>query len=254
MVFSCPRCKFRAVLGDTGRPESAEPPLCPRCRTPLYSTGLEQQPGAVAVGPWEKRSSWLDLPAYWRTALSILFCPSSTFASLHYNAGIRSSLVFAIFYGSLGQILGRYWFTLAGIQFGDLGASPLDNAARFTAWSLATPVFLGATLLLGCVLVHLALRILAGAHRPVSATFQVMAYVSGATALLNLLPLLGSLLIPPWAFILNCVGLARAHHISKVRSFLAMVLPFILGGLLVAGIVFVIAAAAILELLRNLGL
>ena len=121
MVIRCPTCNFTAKLTDRGRPTAESQPLCPRCHTSIPVFGLNdvstgsfvknrsthQQPLGVE---WERRSSWLDLAAFWRTASNILFHPSATFTVLKYNSAISNSLIFALVYGSFGQLLCRYWF------------------------------------------------------------------------------------------------------------------------------------------------
>jgi hypothetical protein len=93
-------------------------------------------------------------------------------------------------------------------------------------------------------LAHLFLKVLRGARRPFSATFQVSAYVTGATSLLNLFPLnlipvAGSMIIPIWALVLNSLGLARAHQTSTIKALFALLLPLII----LVGIVLLIVVA-----------
>jgi hypothetical protein len=184
--------------------------------------------------------------------LSILFSPSKTFSSLNTNGGVRCSLVYALVYGSLGHIVGRYWLTLAGIQYGILEADPLGNTLRFAGTSLVAPILLLVYVLVSAGLIHLLLRFLGGAHRTLPATLQVVAYASGATSLLNVVPFLGSFLIPLWAFLLYCFGLAAAHRTSKTRVFFALLLPFTLAAIVIIGIVLLIAAIGIMGFLDSL--
>ena len=203
---------------------------------------------------WETRSSWLDLAAFGRTSLNILFDPSATFAALNYDAGVRSSLIFALVYGSLGQLLGRYWFTLLGIHYGILEADPVANTARFAGIVLSTPILLLIFIFFTACLVHVFLRLLFTGKSSFSATVQILAYGSGATSLLNVIPLLGSALVPVWALVLWCIGLAKAHQTSKVRTFLALLLSLVFIGLLIVGAVLVVAAMGVLEVLQGIDL
>jgi hypothetical protein len=98
------------------------------------------------------------------------------------------------------------------------------------------------------------LLLLFAAKRSFSATVQVVAYGSGAASLLNVIPILGSFLVPSWALVIWCIGLAKAHQTSKVRTFLALLLPFVLTGLLVFGVILIIAANGVLELIERIHL
>ena len=177
MVLCCPACKFTANLSDPGLLNPDTPPSCPRCHTVLIQpepnvhsalVARRYEPAAQPMSefPWEERSSWLDLLAFWRTTLEILFSPSKAFSSLNYDGGVRSSLVYALVYGSLGHIVGRYWLTLAGIQYGILEADPLGNSLRFAVTSLFAPILLLIYVLVSASLIHLFLLLLGGSHRP----------------------------------------------------------------------------------------
>jgi hypothetical protein len=206
---------------------------------------LSAEPSAEAEFPpqkhhkidWEARTSWLDLAACWRTSKNILFHPAATFAALNYEAGIRSSLIYLLVYGSLGQIIGRYWFTLLGIRYGMLEGNALANTAHFAVAVLLTPIVLFAFILVVAGLVHLVLRILRATRRPFTATFQVMAYSSGAISLINVIPIVGRFIMPIWALLLYFVGLAKAHQTSKPRVLFALLAPIVLVGLFIIGIV-----------------
>jgi hypothetical protein len=200
--------------------------------------------------PWETRSSWLDLTAFWKSSLNILLSPSAAFGALNYRAGLRSSLVFALVYGSLGQIIGQYWITVAEIHFGTAETGPLENTLLFGETALLTPIVLLLGIFFSSCLVHVFLLIFGAAQRPFSTTFQVLAYVSGATSLLNLIPFLGSLIMPFWGLVLCCVGLATAHQTTKTRAFFALFFPPLLAGLLIAGLFLALAAFGALEFLQ----
>ncbi len=265
MAIRCPKCNFTAKLTARSRLIADQYPLCPRCQTriplrelkdysiePTFQTAMQgRQPHKVH---WEARSSWLDLAAFWRMSSDILFHPSATFTALNYNVGIRASLIFALVYGSLGQLLGRYWFTLLGIHYGILEGDAVTNALRFAGVALSVPVSVLIFVFVTACLAHIFLKLLFAAKRPFSATVQVVAYGSGAAPLFNVIPILGSLLVPVWALAIWCIGLAKAHQTSRVRTFLALFLPFVLTIVLAAGVIFVLVAEGVMEVLRTIHL
>jgi hypothetical protein len=256
MVITCPQCQFTAQVSDSKLFGPAASPVCPRC-----GTAILLQPSAPPVSPaeappqlgerrfpWETRTSALDLGALWRTTREILFHPKAAFSSASYDAGSRSALIYALVYGSLGQILAIYWGTLGGILDGTIETGTVETTLLFAGTALFTPICFLVFLYLGAGLVHLFLTLLRGVRRPFAATLQVAAYVSGATSLVNLLPLsllpvIGGMIISVWALALNCIGLASAHQTSTSRALLALLLPLIL--LVGVAILFVLLVATV---------
>ena len=232
--------------------------FCPRCQTLIlypdeYDTPItssirrDRQPVKPQKVNWEMRESWLDMAAFWRISKSILFRPSATFSALNYDSGMLSALVYLFIYGSLGQIIGRYWFTLLGIHYGILQGSPLSNTLHFATTVLFTPPLFLAVVFVAAVLVHFVLRILLAAQRPFSATFQVMAYGSGAASIINVIPFVGRIIMPFWALGLYFVGLCRAHQTSKAKVLFALFLPLAMLGFLALVVILIIAVSHVLE-------
>lgn len=261
MVIRCPNCKFTGALSERSRSAADHILYCPRCQTPIFLADqpyIRLAPGAEAelhLQPddkidWEARTSWLDLVAFWRTSINILFRPAATFSALSHEAGIRSSMVYLLVYGSLGQTIGRYWFTLLGIRYGILEGNALANTIHFLVGVLLTPIVLLAFVLVVAGLVHLVLRIIRATRRPFSATFQVMAYASGAISLVNVIPIVGRFIMPVWALVLYFVGLAKAHRTSKTRVFFALLVPLVLAGALIVGIVLLHVVMHVLDFLE----
>jgi hypothetical protein len=256
MVITCPHCRFTARLNGATQLRPAAPPVCPRC-----GTSIPLQPSAQSVAPaeapprpeeqrfpWETRTSALDPGALWRTTREVLFHPKVAFSSVRYDAGSRSALTYALIYGSVGQILAIYWGTLGGILDGTIETGTVETTLLFAGTALFTPIVFLIFLYLGAGLVHLFLKVLRGAHGPFGVTFQVAAYVSGATSLVNLLPVsllpvVGGTIISVWALVLNCIGLARAHRTSTARALLALLLPVVL--FVGVAIVFILLVAAL---------
>lgn len=257
MVITCPQCQFTAQVSDSKLLGPAASSVCPRCGTaillqpsaPPATSPAEAPPRPEERRfPWETRTSALDLGALWRTTREILFHPKRAFSSASYDAGSRSALIYALVYGSLGQILAIYWGTLGGILEGTIETGTVETTLLFAGTALLTPVFFLIVLYLGAGLVHLFLKLLRGVRRPFAATFQVAAYVCGATSLVNLLPLsllpvVGGMIISVWALVLNCIGLASAHQTSTARALLALVLPLLL--LVGIAVLFALLVAAV---------
>ena len=76
-------------------------------------------------------------------------------------------------------------------------------------------------------ILHLCLMILGGARKPFETTFRVVCFTSGSTALLAMIPVCGGLISTIWNFIVECMGLARAHEIDTGKAVIAVLLPVI---------------------------
>jgi hypothetical protein len=263
MIIRCPQCKFAGAISATNRLTVEQPFFCPRCQTLIIypeekgesiASSVQGRRKIVRTGgvDWEMRSSWLDVAAFWRTSKSILFRPSGIFSALNYDSGIGNSLVYLLIYGSLGQIIGRYWLTILGIHYGIEQGGALDNTLHFAGTMVLTPVIFLLLILVAAGLVHLVLRILLATRRPFSATFQVMAYASGAASIVNVIPFLGRIVMPLWALVLYLVGLSKAHHTSKAKVFFAIFLPLVILGFLALGVILSITASHVLKFLQLL--
>ena len=264
MIIRCPKCKFAGAISNTKRLTVDQPLFCPRCQTLMIypdeqhvpiaaftrSERQDEQPRRVK---WEARASWLDMAAFWQTSKNILFHPAATFTALNYEAGIRSSLVYLLVYGSLGQIIGRYWFTLLDIHYGILDGNALNNTIRFGGTILFTPLLFLAIIFVAAGLIHFVLRILLAARRPFSATFQVVAYASGATSLFNVIPFVGRFIMPIWALVLYSVGLTKAHQTSRKKISFALLLLLVIAGFSALGVFLVSAVFRVLEVLLTIG-
>ena len=261
MIIRCPKCKFAGAISATDPMTVEQPFFCPRCQTLIIYPEEKGAPVASSVQgrrklsnsqgvDWEMRGSWLDVAAFWRTSKSILFRPSAIFSALNYDSGLGNSLIYLLSYGSLGQIIGRYWITILGIHYGIEQSNALDNTLHFAVTMVLTPVILLLLILAAAGLVHLVLRILLATRRPFSATFQVMAYASGAASIVNVIPFIGRIVVPLWALVLYLVGLSKAHHTSKVRVFFALVLPLVVLGFLALAVILAITVSHLLGFLQ----
>jgi hypothetical protein len=93
------------------------------------------------------------------------------------------------------------------------------------------------------------LLLLGGARGTFETTMRVVAYTMGATSLLQVLPMCGSLLAAVWAVVVNIIGLAQAHEISTGKAAAAVLLPVVACCVLIV----VAWAAAIASMLGGAG-
>lgn len=203
------------------------------------SAGPEVDIGAGPVGqqvggiPWEDRQAGFfgDL---WATIKQVIFSPGIFFDRMPISGGFKGPLVFGVITGSIGTILSMFW-QLAGMLLGiGLGGGMGDlfpatmMVGVMVGFMVLSPIFIALALFIGAVFMHLFLIIVRGAGGGYQATFRVLAYAA-APNLFNIVPFLGGFVAAIWSLVLLFMGLKRAHDISMLRVFLAViVIPFVL--------------------------
>ncbi|MDA1203421.1 MAG: YIP1 family protein [Verrucomicrobia bacterium] len=205
---------------------------------------------AAAGGlPWERRAEVGFFSALFETIRLVLLEPKAAFATMKQTGGLGAPLFFFVLLSTVGVLAGIIYQTI----FDSLqsGASPEE---RGVAATLTSPVAIGLIIVILPILVtlgafvaagflHLALIIVGGAKRPFEATFRVVCYAGGATAVLQLLPICGTIVASVWHLVCVVIGLSEVHGIGQWRAAVAVFLPSIVCcALLLAGVVALVAA------------
>jgi hypothetical protein len=125
--------------------------------------------------------------------------------------------------------------TMAGLQ-GPLAAREQAAAGLFSTGCVIVilPIVTVLSMFVGSAIYHVMLLLLGGARRPYETTLRVTAYASGATALVNLVPICGAVVAPIWSIVATIIGLARAQEISTGKAAAAVLLPVVMCCVLVA--------------------
>lgn len=197
--------------------------------------------------PWEHRAETGFLPALFETIRLVLLEPKAAFATMKQTGGLGAPLFYFVLLATLGGAAGVFYQSVYSSL--ESGATPEQQAVAAMFTSTATigmtimllPIFLAAFAFVSAGLVHLGLMVVGGARRPFEATFRVACYAGGSTAVLQLLPMCGTIACSIWNFICMVIGLSEVHGISKGRATLAVLLPSIV----CCGIALAIIAAAI---------
>lgn len=228
--------------------------LAPEAAT-ATETAAPALPTATGI-PWERRAEIGFLPGVLETIRAVLLEPSKAFAGMPLTGGLGAPLFFFVLVGSIGGLAGfAYQAVLNSIN---PAATPQDQAMAAMFGSAAViggsimvmPVLLAAVAFVTSALIHLALMILGGANRPFEATFRVVCYSGGATAILQLLPICGAFAATIWNFIVMVIGISTVQKISMGRAAVAVLLPTIVCcGLIVAAVFGLVAAAGGLAVL-----
>lgn len=155
------------------------------------------------------------------------------------EGGFGRPLLFAIIGGTIGG-LAAFCFSfgiqmalmLAGAQNGPPAFGPNAGAGVFAIAFVFVVVLLPILLVLqtfiSSAIFHVCLMILGGANQPFETTFRVVAYSSGSTSLLLLIPLCGQYIQGIVQLVFSAIGLMHAHETSGVKATFAVLLPILL--------------------------
>lgn len=205
---------------------------------------------APAGIPWERRAETGFLRALLETIRLVLLEPSKAFATMAPTGGMGAPLFFFVLVGSIGGLVGVFYQAVfnainpASTPEEQAMVAMLGSAVVIGGSIMFMPVLLVAFAFVTSGLIHLALMLLGGANRPFEATFRVVCYAGGSTAVLQLLPVCGAIAATVWNFVVMIIGISAVHKIGKGRAVAAVLLPSIICcGLLLALAFMVIAAA-----------
>jgi len=176
-----------------------------------------------AYCPWEDQERLGLFGALVATGREALLNPGDFFSRLPVRGGFLSPLLYALILGTLGAMIGSIW----GFVFDN---PLLIQAARSANLTVLVGVFIPIVVLVAIIvsaaLLHGSLFLLGGAREDFEATFRVVCY-SEVTQLLNIVPVIGSVVGLIWRIYLLTVGLREVHRISTGKAFMGVLLPLV---------------------------
>ncbi|HOE09995.1 MAG TPA: YIP1 family protein [bacterium] len=238
---------------DSGTPGNSDQPMHPASdgQQESKSTGLDSQTfqwgnegksrmwksdGTIGGGEeyytpaWERRSEIGFSGALFKTIGEVLFNPAEAFRSVPVRGDIGGPLLFAVLLGTVGTVFQAFyqvvWIGLSLTE--DFGVSDVGTRVTATIVMLVlSPVMVAIGTFLFAAILHVFLFLLVGANRPFEASFKVIAYVGGATAIFDLIPVCGFLFILVWGTVCTIIGAKQAHKTDTWRAVLAVLLPML---------------------------
>jgi hypothetical protein len=200
--------------------------------------------------PWERRAEIGFFPGLFETIRAVLLEPSKAFAGMPITGGLGAPLFFFVLVGSIGGLAGFVYQAVlnsvspASTAQDEAMMALLGSTAVIGGSIMIMPVILAAVAFVTSGLIHLALMLIGGANRPFEATFRVVSYSGGATAVLQLLPVCGAFAATIWNFIVMVIGISTVHKIGVGRAAVAVLLPTLICCGLILGAVLALVAAA----------
>ena len=210
-------------------------------------------------GPaWEERERLGFFAALSQTIADVLLRPTQTFASLKQTGGLANPLLYFVLVSSSMFAVSAF-YQIAMTTVNPTLFAPKIPHATGSSYTVAligsvllSPALYVVSAFISSGITHLCLKLLGGANRPFETTFRVICYAQASAAVLNVIPVCGSLIGVIWGAYAIIIGLKEAQNTEGWRATLAITLP----GLFCCGLLLVIGAAAglgIAELSHQMG-
>jgi hypothetical protein len=194
--------------------------------------------------PWEHRAQLGLVSAIVDTVKGVLMEPATTFRAMRKSGGVGEPLVYAVLLGWVGGIFGLVWQALISAIGPLAGAGEgleeyAEGVIGIVVIAVLLPAFIALGQFIGAAIVHLFALMFGAGDKGFEVTFRVMAYSSGSTAVLNVVPIVGGLAAWVWSLIATIIGLTEAQETSGGKAAAAVLVPLLL--LCCCGIAVVIA-------------
>ena len=209
-------------------------------------TSLDAMP-VDGTGPaWEDRERLGLASAIGGTVQAVLFRPTETFSTMRQTGGLANPLLYFVLLSSVMFAVSAFYQIAMTSVNPALFSPKLPNAAG-SSFSVAligsvllSPALYVVSAFISAGTTHLCLKLLGGANRPFETTFRVICYAQASVAVLNVIPVCGSLIGLIWGAYAIIIGLKEAQHTEGWRATLAITLP----GLLCCGLLLLLGTAA----------
>jgi hypothetical protein len=197
----------------------------------------QMQPGAEGYEgesslPWQNTGPQRSaLGAMVQTVGRVLGQPSLAFSRVRVEGSLGGSLLYVLILGTIGGYVASAWqVALRNQAVGEF--EPIEAVGGPAIYAalvvVATPLLVVLLSLLSAGLVHFCLWMVGGANESLEATYAVIAYAQGSTALFAIVPFCGGLIGAIWALVVEIVGLRQAHHTTSGRAAAGVLLPIVI--------------------------
>jgi hypothetical protein len=200
---------------------------------------LPPEGGMPSGTPWERRDQIGIVAALVETTTQVLSAPEGFFQRMPTSGGITGPLLYGLLIGYVGLVASTLYSLVFNVMFGGFGglarqsgtlerfAPFLEGGASLVYNLIFGPVLITLGLFIASGIIHLMLLLLGGAQRDFEATFRVTSY-SQATAILQIVPVCGSLAAFVYWVVVQIIGLSHAQGIPKGKAAAAVLVPLLL--------------------------
>ncbi len=226
---ACPACGTVAANPfETGEPASGPSPWAAPRTTSNAADGRSETTDGI---PWENAQSAQSL---FETIKGVLLESNSTFAGASRTTGIGPAFIYVLVLGTAGGIIGQLWGLATGSVIGKVmgSSSGMDGIEGLGALAtssvvgfITVPVSVVISVFVVAGVVHLVLMMAGGANAGFEATFRVVAFAQGSTALLQVVPVVGLLAALVWEIVAAIIGLRELHGTTTGKAATAALVP-----------------------------
>ena len=185
----------------------------------------------VAGLPWEHRNEVGLFKAFLHTVSLLITRPGEAFSRMRPEGGLMDPLLFGLIGGCISQVVSLLFQLLLESIPGYPGDNATFHLFGLNQWvlllifSALTPVLVLLGLFIGAGILHLCLMIVGGANRPFETTLRVVCFTGGSANLFSMIPVCGWLIGLVYGFVLETIGLSRAHQTTTGKALMAVLLP-----------------------------
>lgn len=223
-------------------PFTPPPPLPPADALPPFG-----EPEPLRTGPpWEEPGPLSRRFA--ETVQGALLQPTEFYRTMRRTGGIGKPVAYGLIGTVLGGLFGAVYQMLMSSLMPTFGGAEAVRQQAFMGMMSAGCVFVVlpfiavVSMFVAAGIYHVMLLLLGGARFGFETTMRVVAYSSGSTSLIGLVPICGGPIGAVWGIVLNIIGLAQAHEIPTGKAAAAVLIPVVL--CCVLGVLFYVAVIA----------
>ena len=221
------------------------PPASETPSAPLPAPNVPPIPTTGAAPVWESAEPKPLVPAAVETIKQILSNPVETFRAMPAGGGLSKPLKFYVLVSWISSSIALLYECVAIlINPQVLAGGEFKNLPQYEVFLilfgllLILPVILFVRSFIASGIIHLALLLVGGATKPFETTFRVVCYASGATSVLQVVPICGPWFYLAASLVYSVIGLKEAHRTDLWRPILAVFLILIVSSAAAIGILF----------------
>lgn len=177
--------------------------------------------------PWVEQDRQGIFQSFFLTVKWFLAAPSQAFDSLRTASPLGLPLGYAVLGGSIGSIASLMW-SFANSVFTHEMDDPEIGLMRLGLLVFAAPALAVVGVAMNAGLCHLTLIIIGASNSGFRATFQASAYASGTAAMLQVVPVLGTLGAFVLTLVYSGIGVYKLHQTSPGQAVAVVLLPLLI--------------------------
>lgn len=170
--------------------------------------------------PWERDG--MGVGSFVATVKEMFSGPSGFGRRMRRTGGFGASMAFGVVGGFIATLIG---LALEWVVGDPLGGDPQGFDVAWPIVVIIAVPILALSLLIHAAIVHFMLSVLGHARQDFETTFRVIAYTTGSSNLLAIIPGLGGLIGLVVQIVFSILTLAEAHEISGGKAAAAVLIP-----------------------------